>query len=479
MKTPTPVLQKTPFAIDPNPLSGALTPFAGLSAHSRVFRSLGLPHMVAANLPPKQRQRGLEAGQYLESISLLQVAGGECKEDMERLRGDTGLGKILGYCPPSARATGDFLERFHNEEALHEQRAEADAQGRLALLVEENGPLQGLGRVLNGSVRAICRQYGDYPREATVDEDATIIESNKATAYSTYQGNKGYQPVVACWAEMGLILADEFRDGNVPANMAPRCCAQRAFAALPSDITTYYYRADSASDEQDLIHWLCCEDREEGPKGTIHFAVSARVSEELAKALRRIPEREWTTFDQEDNGLLRQWAEVDFVPSNAYESKSSKPLRYIGLRLVKPQGELFADGEAKKHFAIKTNRTEDGAFLLRWHRLKAGTIEHIHDEVKNGLGGRRMPSQKFGANAAWFRIACITYNLIEALRHNWPEEELRTAKLKRLRFAIFSHTGRVVRDRRKISLRLAAAKEWIRRLLTLFESFPLVTRSTG
>jgi hypothetical protein len=35
------------------------------------------------------------------------------------------------------------------------------------------------------------------------------------------------------------------------------------------------------------------------------------------------------------------------------------------------------------------------------------TIEHIHDEVKNGLGVGQLPITKFGANAGWFRIACI------------------------------------------------------------------------
>ncbi len=42
------------------------------------------------------------------------------------------------------------------------------------------------------------------------------------------------------------------------------------------------------------------------------------------------------------------------------------------------------------------------AELLDWHRGKAGTVEHAHDVVMNELAGRVLPSQKFGANAAWF-----------------------------------------------------------------------------
>ena len=69
--------------------------------------------------------------------------------------------------------------------------------------------------------------------------------------------------------------------------------------------------------------------------------------------------------------------------------------------------------------------------------------------------------------------------MVEAIRRCWPEEELRTAKLKKLRFAIFGVTGRVVRDRRKISLRFCASQQWIAHLIGLFDRFPLTTRSTG
>jgi len=68
---------------------------------------------------------------------------------------------------------------------------------------------------------------------ATVDQDATIIESRKREALRAYEGERGYQPMLAVWAETNVILADEFRDGNVPAMMAPLNVAKAAFAALP------------------------------------------------------------------------------------------------------------------------------------------------------------------------------------------------------------------------------------------------------
>ena len=479
MRPPTPLQGKTPFEISTEPLAGITTSRAGLSAVSRVLRAINLPGMCEANLALKKRRRGFVPGQVAESLVLLHAAGGDCQEDMEKLRADSGLSKMLGYRVPSARCTGDFLALFHDEDIVRQAREAADAQGKLAILPEESSHLCGLGRVVKGTVTAISRLETEPIETATVDQDATIIESHKRTAKVAYEGTRGYQPMVAVWAEADLIVADEFRDGNVPAQMAPLNCAKAAFAALPPSVGERFFRGDSACHENDLLGWLRDEDREEGPKGFIGFAVSARMTEELAKAVKKDSELAWKTFGADSDGTIRQWAEIDFVPGERSEKKNLLPLRYVGLRLIKPQGELFADGNQYHYHAVITNRVMDGGQLLNWHREKAGTIEHVHDEIKNGLGGGRLPSGNFGANAAWFRFACIAYNILSALRRFWPDETLRNAKAKRLRFEIFNVTGRFTRDSRKITLRIAASVEWIERLLNFFGIFKLVTRATG
>lgn len=478
MRKKTPLQAKTPFAIAPEPMEGLLTPLAGLAAVTRAFRSLELPHQCDERLPVKLRKRGFTPGQQVEALVLLHAAGGDCMEDMKALRQDRGISKMLGYEVPSPRALGDFLDAFHDEEKVKQAREQAQAQERIAFIPEETPPLKGLQGIQRISVCNAAERIG-APTEATVDGDATIIESLKQQAQWTYEGTRGYQPMVAVWAETGLILADEFRDGNVPALMTPLTCVKAAFAALPQSVTAYSFRGDSACHESALVNWLRNPQRKDGPEGLLQFAVSARMSTELGHALKAVPEDQWHTIDTEASGTVRQWAEVDFVPGEKVEKKDIEPLRYIGLRLLKPQGELFDDGHDRRHYAVLTNRTEPGHWVLKWHREKQGTIEHIHDELKNGLGAGRLPSGKFGANAAWFRMACIAHNILVAVRHAWPDEKLRTAKAKRLRFELFNVTGRFSRDRRKITLRLAAPKQWIKQFIKLFDRFPLPTQPTG
>jgi len=221
MSARLPLLHKTPFVLDPRPLLEATSPHAGLLSVSRAYRSLGVPALVAANLSLRKRQRGFSEAQLIEAISLLQSVGGECPEDMHLLAGDPCLERGLGYCPPKATAVREFLERFHDRE-LEKLRPKREEQK--SFIFPSSRPVAALQQVQSGLVRRIAKLYdkaGQAQRMATVDQDATIIESHKEAAYWHYEEGRGYQPMVAVWAEADLVLADEFRDGNVPAMMAP------------------------------------------------------------------------------------------------------------------------------------------------------------------------------------------------------------------------------------------------------------------
>jgi hypothetical protein len=385
----------------------------------------------------------------------------------------------LGFALPKTGAVRAFLNRFHDPE-LELARPAREAQK--SFILPSSQPVQGLQSILAGSVRRTAKLYaeqGQALRMATVDQDATIIESHKQNARAHYEGGRGYQPMVAVWAEADLVLADEFRDGNVPAQQEPLTCAKLAFAALPDTVQERYFRGDSACHENDLLGWLKAPERDKEPGGRIGFAVSARMSGELAKAIARVNEADWKTFDTEGDGTKRQWAEVDFVPGEAGEKQDRKPLRYVGLRLLKPQGVLFNDGTDRHHHAVVTNLDEEGAQLLNWHREKAGTVEHVHDEVKNALAGGHMPSQHFAVNAAWFKLALLSYNIASAVKGLCFCPEERTARFKKYRLLLVHLAGRMSRFQCKLRLRFRASKEAIARVQKVWAVFALPTQATA
>ena len=85
-----------------------------------------------------------------------------------------------------------------------------------SFIAQESSGLASLNELLAQSVRAFVSAVKPRP-EVTLDVDAHLVESSKREARMTYEGFRGYQPMIVSWAETELILADQFRDGNVPA----------------------------------------------------------------------------------------------------------------------------------------------------------------------------------------------------------------------------------------------------------------------
>lgn len=478
MPVSLPLLAKTPFKLDTRPLLEATSPHAGALATSRAFRSLGLPDLIASLLPLRRRRRGFSEAQLIECIVLLQTVGGDCPEDAPLLASDGCLERGLGYRPPKPTALRTFLELFHDQQ-LEDLRPPRDQQ--LSFIVPSSLPIQALQQVQAGAVQRIAARYEQHGQRlsiATIDQDATIVESHKKATFHHYQGGRGYQPMLALWAEADLIVADQFRDGNVPAHQEPLTCCQLAFAALPDTVTTRYFRGDSGCYESNLLDWLSAPQRQQEPGGGIGFAISARMSPELRHAATTLPEAEWTTFDTQADGSVRQWAELVYVPTRKPERKHSRPLRYIGLRLRKAQGELFADGSDRHYHAVVTNLAWNAARLLQWHREKAGTIEHAHDELKNGLAAGHMPSQRFAVNAAWLKLAVMSYNIASAIKGLCFSPKERTARFKKYRLLLVHVAGRMNRNNCVMRLRLCATEQTIARLSAVWEVFQLATQAS-
>ena len=463
------------FEIDPEPLEECVTAHGGLPLFVRAVRSLDVPGSVKRNLHLKQRERGLDEAAYVESFLVLNAVGGDCLEDFDGLHEAPDLEQMLGYTVPSAEGARKFLYRFH-EDAKIEQAQRELAIDQVSYIPEESTALRGLAQVNQDVVRELGRRCADQ-KIATVDLDSTIIESWKKEAKPTYEGCAGYQPMLALWAEMNVVLADEFRDGNVPAIQDPLRVARRALEALPETVEQRFLRGDSACDEETLLTWLRNAQREEGPPGFIGFAVSARMNPVLRQEILATPEERWQPYS-EDSQVVKECAQVDYFPEETLENRYREPLRSVAIRIRKKQGELFGDGSAVKHFAVRTNLWDwKPQRLLEWHREKAGSIEAAHAVIKNELAGGVLPCGRFGANAAWFRLAVLTFNVLTALKRLALPAELIAARPKRLRFLIINTPGKLVHHARQMILRLTRGLSRFNNWLGALAKLPLPSMS--
>ena len=434
-----------------------VTARAGLTLVVETMRALGIDELARQELPAK-RQRGFSPDQKLEALVTLIAAGGDRVEDIRILSEDKGLERLLGRAYPSPDALLDFLGQFHDEECWAERPAE-----KKAYVAPESAPLQALERIN----RELVRQGADRAASrATIDHDGTIIESHKRDAKLAYEGTRGYQPLLAVWAEEQLIVADEFRDGNVAGGEDPLSSVKRAFGNLPSWVRERYFRGDSASYFTPLLKYLVAE--------KAGFSISADMSKELRACCLAVPSTRWIEMETRVSDRV-DLAEVEFTPGDW--SKEAAPLRYVAIRFTPLQTDVF-EPAAPKYLAVVSNRAEmTSEQLIRWHWGKAGTIEHVHRVLKDELGAGVMPSGRFGANAGWFRINALVFNILTVLKRRALPERFRDARPKRLRFEVFTVPGKLAVHQSRLSVHASAEEGRVQeivaargRLLAMFDA---------
>jgi hypothetical protein len=421
------------YELDDRVEESLITGHAGVPLVIELFRASGAAAVMDAQVQLKQRARGLSVSQTAESLFALWSAGGERCEDLKQLVKDQALEMLLGHAIAPSTTVRDFLERFHAEDLPL-------LQSGAARVPAPSAALQGLGAANRQLL--IWGQERTPERTATLDVDGSVYETHKRSALNSFEGAPGYQPVTVLWAEKDLIVHEEFRDGNVPAQSGNWRVVRTALEQLPAGIEQRLLRGDAGLYELELLNNL---ERER-----VGYAISAPMSRELAARVAGLEEGEWLELGRERDAV-RQWAEVDYGPANGGAQR-----RYLAIRVLKTQGALFADGSDRRHFAVVTNLDWEGERLINWHREKAGTIEHAHDVLKNGLAAGAFPSGKFGANAAWFRLNSMLYNLLSLLKRETLPGEFHTAKPKRLRFVLLNTVGRLVRHAGETLLRVVS-----------------------
>ena len=443
-----------PYTVEVVARPDTVTGRAGLPLVLETMRALGLPQVIREQVRVRERQSGYTETAKIEALVLLLAAGGDCFDDIRILQADAGLTRLLGRTLPSADTLRHFAYAFHDDGLIAQAQA-ARPPDRVAYIPAENAALQGLARVNTALVHRVAAEGQCHT--ATLDHDATIQESHKREALPHYQGGRGYQPTAVYWVEQDLVVADEYRDGNVGAGMETLPLIQRAFASLPATVTSFSFRADTACYDARTLKWLADPTRPGGPRGPIGFTIGADMTEALHKVCAALPAAAWAWVEERPDETVH-CAEVEFFPGDW--PKLAQPLRYVALRIRKRQGELFANGTDTKYLAVVSNRWEvPAADLLHWHWQKAGTIELVHDITKNELGAAVPPCGRFGANAAWYRLSLLTYNVLSALKSLALPPHLSAARPKRLRFSVFTLAGRLAAPAGRLVLRIGAAAE--------------------
>jgi hypothetical protein len=474
--------------------SGGLTSLAGLPVYLDLIEAIGLGTAIRQHVHVAGRQGWLDIQMALALI-FLNLAGGDCVEDLERLEQDSGFAAILRAIEremlsraerrslktrwrrareravPSPSAASAWLERFHDP-------ACPKAVAGHAVIPAVTEQLRGLWRV---NQALLAQMQAHQPATtATLDMDATLIETHKRDALHCYKGFKAYQPLNCWWAEQGAMLYSEFRDGNVPAGHEQLRVLKESLTYLPASVTKVSLRSDTAGYQEELL--LYCGQGRDPRFGVIDFAIGADVTPAFRAAVMATAETEWKPlvrmFDGKPQESDQEWAEICYVPNWAGHGRKQADYRFLAIRERLRQLRLgdaaqlpfptqeFGQKGTYKLFGVVTNRTDAGDQVIWWLRERCGKSEEVHAVMKSDLAGGQLPSALFGANAAWWALTILAHNLNACLKRLVLGTAWANKRMKALRLALIGLPGRVVRHARKLIIRLGAGAEALDRLVT-------------
>lgn len=390
-----------------------ITSHAGLALLGEFAIGFGLNRALDKQLASPGSGVGYMASEHVFPLVLMLNGGGRSLEDLREIREDVGLREILPLeRMPSSDATGDWLRRSG-----------------------KNGGLKGLGAVNRRLLKRALKKA--KVKGYTLDIDATGIESEKETAKMTYKGYEGYMPIVGHLAENGLVVGDEFREGNDSPGSRNLEFLKECERQMPKGKKIKGFRSDSAAYQAKVINHC----QENG----IKYAIGGDLDQAVKKVIAAMRDEDWHPYR---NGFI-----CETIHSM---NETKEAFRLVVIR--RPyQCNLFdaEEGSSERYTVIATNREESAEEVVRWYNQRGECSENRIKELKIGFGMERMPCGQFEANAVFFRIGVLAYNLnrlfvLSTLDESWHRHQVQT-----LRWKLYGTAGKIVFHGRYVYLKVS------------------------
>lgn len=396
-----------------------MTARSGLVFYAELMGAFGIDGLIAQYMPRPGSGHGYHAASYVKSLSMMLYGGGEAIEELREIRGDRSLRRLAGLeVVPSSSAMGDWLRRMG-----------------------ERGGIEAMEIINSRIVGEVLRR--DTRESYTLIVDPTIIESGKRDARMTYEGYRGYRPVVATLREAGVVVAYEFKEGNDTGGRLD--IIKQAFARMPQGKKITEVLLDSEYYSDEVMEYL--------DESGAEWIIGADKYRSTLDAIRRIPAGEWKPLTTRDGIVTdREVAETVHVTN-----KGKRAIRLVVVRWQGMQGELFCDDY--HYHCIVTNIQEGSAAEVVWQYHHRACIENHIKEIKSGFGMEWMPSGDFKANAVHFAIGIMTYNLFLAQKRLTMPLGWKDKTIKSIRWLLVEAAGKLIEHSRSTILKIASGIE--------------------
>lgn len=259
-------------------------------------------------------------------------------------------------------------------------------------------------------------------------------------------------------AETGQIVACDFRAGNASPARENLEFIQQCQQALPDDCFIQSLRIDAAGYQTKIIEY--CDDN------AIHYAIRAKMNAMIKEEIASLTEADWQPLlNKKDQPIKHQDTYRTINCIGDYE----KPFTLVIQRkAVEGQVELDLEEDSAGeqiytqgylYRAIATNQDSwSDSRIVHWYNQRAEDSENRIKELKLDFGGDTLPCTDFNANALYFSITSLSYNLFALMRQLLPED-MAYHRVTTIRWRLYAMAAKVVKTGRQWFIKLQAKNQ--------------------
>jgi hypothetical protein len=446
----------------------------GLASVHAIVSSIGLAESINRSLTVFKMPRPYFESDHVLNLAYNLLAGGRSIEDLENLRNDEGYLDLLGAQRiPDPTTAGDFCRRFGPEQ------------------------IEALQEAINdGRVEVWKRQRKVSKAVATIDADGTIAPTLgvcKEGADFSYKGEYGYAPLVVSLAQTGEVLYVRNRSGNRPSHDGCIPYLDRAIALVRrGGFQSVRLRGDT--DFSLTTHF------DRWTNDGVEFVFGMDAHPGLVELAETLPEAVWKPMKRRPK-CPRPKTKRRTRPANV-KAERVKARRFKTLRLDHEHvTEIeYTPRKAKRTYRlvllrknISVEQGEDRLFdeiryffyitNLPASRLATRKVvqesnarcnqENVIEQLKNGVGAMRMPTNTLESNWTYMVIACLAWNLKAWYGLLHPDTRVGRAILK-MKFSTFvaklmQVVCQVLNQARRIVLRILNTSRWAQAAMALHD----------
>jgi hypothetical protein len=370
----------------------------------------------------KKRRRGYSVSEKILSFVEMLIKGGRRLNDIDILSSDPGLLDILGMDKfPKANTLGDLARRFRRRDI-----------NQLADIVMK-----------------LCSNTIRYRglREIVIDIDSSLIPSEVEIAEKSYEGFRGFNPL------MGIIKGKElsmagfslFRPGNASpaANNLSLLRKISKYIKKNNPGVKLCVRMDSAGYNHRIMRY--CEREGHG------FVIAGDKYEIVLDTIGAIEESKWEKLKKKKYSAMEEEVaeSVHFVGPE----KEGAAYRFVVIRRRDKQLALFPEFQYTYRVYF-TNTDWDKHKVVHFYRQR-GDAENVIKEEKEGFAIENILAEDFLANAAIFQMQLLAYNLVQYFKYTNLKRSWWNLRIKQLRFRLINIAGVVVNHARRTILRIS------------------------